>query len=101
MTLERVFPSDDGRSLDPAFSPENRSRVLEAIEQTTELCVRNSCTPAQLAVAWCHHQPGVTAAIVGARTPEQAVENARAASITLTSEQQARLSAAFDFRLDA
>lgn len=97
--LDRVFAQDDGRSLDPAFSMENRKRVLAAIDETADLCADHGCTPAQLALAWCHHQPGVTAAIAGARTPEQAVENARAASIELTAEQVQRLSAAFDFTL--
>ena len=99
--LERVFAKDDGRSEDPAFSTENRTRVLRAIEATADLCATHGCTAAQLALAWCHHQPGVTAAIAGARSPEQAVENAKAASIVLTAAELQRLGAAFAFRLEA
>lgn len=97
--IERVFPTDDGRSQDPAFSTENRTRVLEAIAEVRDLCATHACTAAQLAVAWCHHQPGVTAAIVGARTPEQATENARAATVRLEPGQASRIASAFAFRL--
>jgi aryl-alcohol dehydrogenase-like predicted oxidoreductase len=96
---DRVFPEDDGRGLDPAFSQANRVRVLEAIAATADICAAHGCTPAQLALAWCHHQPGVTAAIAGARTPEQAVENAKAASIQLTAEEVQRLTATFGFEI--
>jgi methylglyoxal reductase len=99
--LDRVFAKDDGRSEDPAFSAENRTRVLQGIEATADLCATHGCTAAQLALAWCHHQPGVTAAIAGARSPEQAIENAKAASIELAAADLARLGAAFAFRLEA
>lgn len=96
---DRVFADDDGRSLDPAFAMDNRVRVGAAIAATADLCDAHRCTPAQLALAWCHHQPGVTAAIAGARTPEQATENASAARIVLTAADQERLREAFGFRL--
>ena len=96
----RVFDADDGRSLDPAFSQENRARVLEAIDATADLCATHACTPAQLALAWCHHQQGVTAAIAGARTAAQATENAAAARIPLTAADMERLRTAFAFTLD-
>ena len=45
-----------------------------------------------LAVAWTLAQPGVTAAIVGARDATQAQENARAASIHLSTDELRTLS---------
>jgi aryl-alcohol dehydrogenase-like predicted oxidoreductase len=41
----------------------------------------------QLTIAWTVAQPGLTHALVGARTPEQARENAGAADVTLTEEE--------------
>jgi aryl-alcohol dehydrogenase-like predicted oxidoreductase len=41
---------------------------------------------AQLVIAWTVHQPGLTHALVGARTSEQAIENAGAGKITLDDE---------------
>jgi len=51
---------------------------------------------AQLAAAWCFHQPGVTAAIVGARNPRQARENAAAASLELAPEHVDMLGRLFE-----
>jgi hypothetical protein len=48
----------------------------------------------QLVIAWTVHQPGVTHALVGARTREQAVENAAAGRIQLTPEDLAAMNTA-------
>jgi len=50
----------------------------------------------RLAVAWLLAQPGVTAAIVGARNAGQALENASAAELRLGPDVVARLSAITD-----
>jgi aryl-alcohol dehydrogenase-like predicted oxidoreductase len=42
---------------------------------------------AQLAIAWTIHQRGCSHALVGARRPDQAVENARAGDITLSDDE--------------
>ena len=83
VSLDRVFPADDGRSTDPAFSQENRQKILDALEEIRDLCETYNCSFAQLAIGWCIHQSGITSAIVGARTPEQAIENARAAQLKI------------------
>ena len=41
-------------------------------------------TPAQVAIAWCLAQPGITSVIAGADTPRQAEENADAEDLTLS-----------------
>ncbi|MFB6112817.1 MAG: aldo/keto reductase [Halodesulfurarchaeum sp.] len=48
-------------------------------------------TPAQTALAWLQHRPGVTAPIVGARTVSQLEENLGAAAINLSDDQVQRL----------
>lgn len=50
----------------------------------------------RLAVAWLLAQPGVTAALTGARNAAQALENASAADLTLAPELVASLSAITD-----
>lgn len=95
VTMERTFPDDDGRSSSPKFTPESRARVLAALEKTADIAAAHSATPAQVAIAWCVHQPGVTAAIVGARSPQQAIENAEAGRIALTAAELERLSSVF------
>lgn len=95
MGPDRVFPSDDGRASDPRFSPERRRRVASALSSVADIAERHQTTFANLAVAWTLHQPGVTAALVGARNAAQAAENARAGQLTLSPHDVGRLGAAF------
>ena len=91
VTPERIFPESDGRASDPLFSHQNRLAILEALSDISDIAHTHKCTFAQLAAAWCIHQPGITAAIVGARTPEQAIENAKTCQIQLSPDTQTRL----------
>ena len=46
-------------------------------------------------MAWVLHQPGVSAALVGARTPAQAIENAQAAQVQLSVDDLSQLDRVF------
>lgn len=83
----RVFPSTDGRSRNPLFRRENRIQALAAIRYLKPIWKRHNISPAQMAIAWTTQQPGITSAIVGARTAQQAIENAAAADITLSQKE--------------
>ncbi|MCX4831078.1 MULTISPECIES: aldo/keto reductase [unclassified Streptomyces] len=48
-------------------------------------------TPAQIALAWTLRNPGVTAPIIGARTPEQLKDNLGALEVDLTDAHLSRL----------
>jgi methylglyoxal reductase len=95
VTMDREFAETDGRSDDPKFHPINRQRVLDALDQVRPIAAAHDMTLANLSVAWVLHQPGVTAALVGARTPAQVQENARAAAISVSDEEWARVDAVF------
>lgn len=84
----RIFPDNDGRAKDPLFTAKNRTDILHSLEMVSHIAEQHECTFAQLATAWCFHQSGITAAIVGARTPQQAMENAAATEIKLSLEEQ-------------
>ena len=45
---------------------------------------RLGATVAQVAIAWVLHQPGVTAALAGSRSPRHTQENAQSAHVALT-----------------
>ena len=49
-----------------------------------------------LVINWTIHEPGITAAIVGARTADQAAHNAGALKFALTPDEQAEVRRAFD-----
>ena len=95
VTMERTFAESDGRSSDPLYHPENRLRVLEALDSVRGVADSHGVSLANLSVAWVLHQPGVTGALVGARTPSQAQENARAMSIQLTDDESQLIQSVF------
>ena len=47
------------------------SRNLKIADKLGEIGSRHGRTAAEVALAWVLHQPAITAAIVGIRTPEQ------------------------------
>ncbi|MFP4056197.1 MAG: aldo/keto reductase [Candidatus Brocadiia bacterium] len=96
VTMDREFDDQDYRKRRPWFQPRNRARVLGALEKVRPIAERYQATLAQITIAWTVAQPGVTAAIVGARNAQQAVENARAADIKLADEELAEVRAVFE-----
>lgn len=96
VTTSRVFPATDGRHKRPTFTPENRAAVNAALDAVVKpIAARHSATIAQVALAWTIAQPGVTSAIAGARTPEQAIENAGAGDLALSAEELSAVRGAF------
>ena len=93
---DRVFPPDDHRSTHKFFTVENRSRVLAALERIKPIAQRHGASYAQLVINWTIHQPGITAALVGARNAEQAAHNAAAMRFTLSEAERAEIRRAFD-----
>ncbi|MBK8136675.1 MAG: aldo/keto reductase [Chloroflexi bacterium] len=75
----------------PDVFTEGAFDVLDVVEA---LAAEKGCTPAQLALAWCMAQPGVTAPIIGPRTAEQLTDSLGACGVTVTAEDRQRLDAA-------
>ena len=48
-------------------------------------------TTGQVALAWLLHQPAMTAPIIGASSPEQVRENAKASGVSLSADEMARI----------
>ncbi len=86
VSVDREFPDDDLRARNKLFTPANRRAVLAYLDDIRPIAEAHNATLAQLVIAWTLRQPGVTAALVGARKPEQAAENAKAGDITLTDQ---------------
>ena len=92
----RVFATGDHRASHKFFTPENRQRVLDALETIRPIADQHKASFAQLVINWTANEPGITAALVGARNAEQAAHNARALSFTLTPAERAAIRTAFD-----
>ena len=58
--------------------------IFTVTQKLKEWAVDHGRDMVELAIAWTLAQPGITAAIVGAKSPEQANHNAKAADWRLT-----------------
>lgn len=81
---DRVFAEGDHRKDSKRFSVENRRRVQALLAPFHDIAEGHNATLAQVAIAWTISQPGCSHALVGARTPQQARENAAAGNIALS-----------------
>jgi aryl-alcohol dehydrogenase-like predicted oxidoreductase len=83
---ERVanLPEGDHRKTNPDFQQPQFGATLQLVERLRPIAERNGRTLAQLAISWVLRRPEVTAAIVGARNPEQIKETAPAADWDLS-----------------
>ena len=95
VTPDRRFPADDHRASHKFFTPENRNRVLESLDQIRPIAEKYRASLAQVVINWTIQEPGITAALVGARNAEQAVHNAEAMNFQLTSEERAEIRSSF------
>jgi len=90
----RALPADDWRSGWEEFQMPRLERNLELAAALAPIAQRHGATPAAVAVAWTTTWPGVTGAIVGARTPAQVDEWIAAAGLTLSPDDMEELAAA-------
>jgi aryl-alcohol dehydrogenase-like predicted oxidoreductase len=95
MTRERVaaFPEDDWRRKASWFQEPKLSRALQVADLLGEIGRAHGRAAGDVAIAWTLRHPAVTAAIVGARTPEQIDELADAGSLTLSDAEVALIDA--------
>ena len=93
---EREFPPGDHRAKHKFFTVENRKRMLAALEKIKPIADRHGASYAQTVINWTIHEPGITAAIVGARNAEQAKHNAGAMGFKLSEAERAQIRNAFD-----
>jgi aryl-alcohol dehydrogenase-like predicted oxidoreductase len=83
--LAALAPDDHRRRM-PEFQDPQFSATLEMVEGLRKIAQRHGRPVAQLAISWVLRRPEVTAAIVGARRPEQIAETAGASDWTLNKE---------------
>lgn len=85
-SAERVasLAKDDWRRHSPEFNPPNLARNLALRDALRPIAERHGTSTSSVAIAWILNWPGVTAAIVGARAPEQVDGWIDAANVELT-----------------
>jgi aryl-alcohol dehydrogenase-like predicted oxidoreductase len=95
-TAARVaaLADDDWRRRGPDFQQPNLSRNLALRDALRPIAQRHGTSVSSVAVAWTLAWPGVTGAIVGARTPAQVDGWIQAASLELTAEDLEEIASA-------
>jgi len=81
-----ALPRDDHRKRNSDFQEPQFTATLQLVDQLRPIAERNGKTLAQLAISWVLRRPEVTAAIVGARKPDQIAETAPASDWNLNEE---------------
>lgn len=88
--LDRLA-ADDWRRRAPAFQEPKLSQALALVERLRPVAARLGCEVRDVALAWVLAVPGVTGAIVGARTPEQVAGWVSAAGVELSADDVAEV----------
>ncbi|MFG3579312.1 aldo/keto reductase [Micromonospora chersina] len=94
ITSREQLADDDWRRTVPRFADGNLDANVRLVEAVREVAAEIGCTPAQAALAWLLAQGDDILPIPGTRRVRYLTENAAAADLRLTPEQQARLRAA-------
>jgi aryl-alcohol dehydrogenase-like predicted oxidoreductase len=80
------LPADDHRLKHPDFNEPLFGIILDLPEKLKPIAKRNNKTLAQLAISWALRKSEVTAAIVGARRPQQITETVAASDFVLSTQ---------------
>jgi aryl-alcohol dehydrogenase-like predicted oxidoreductase len=91
--MKRLAP-DDWRRRSPEFQAPRLGRNLALAHALRPVARRHGVKVGAVAVAWVTSWPGVTAAIVGARSPRQVDDWIEAATLQLSADDMAELAAA-------
>jgi aryl-alcohol dehydrogenase-like predicted oxidoreductase len=69
----------------------DQDKLYNIVDALVEVGQAHDVSAAQVALAWLLQRPGVTSAIIGARTEQQLQDNLKSAELELTADQRAKL----------
>jgi aryl-alcohol dehydrogenase-like predicted oxidoreductase len=97
-TRERAaaLPENDWRKFNPEFSDDKLERNLALAEALRPLAAKHNSSVASIALAWALAWPGLSGAIVGARSPGQVDSWIDAATLQLDSDDLDAVAQAID-----
>ena len=87
ITPDYPFAPGDNRPETPHFKVNNLLHVNKFLNKIKPLAEEKGATLSQLVIAWTLCQPGITVALVGARTEEQVKQNAGALDVQLSVDE--------------
>lgn len=94
LSRDHVFNPRDGRRKYPMFHGEEWQKNHDFLDKLRPIAAESGKSVAELVINWTIHQPGITAALCGAKRPEQIRANAGGMGWRLSAEQAARINRA-------
>lgn len=94
LARDHIFAPGDGRSKYACFQGEEWQKNQDLLNDLKSIAATAERTVAELVINWTIHQPGITAALCGAKRANQIEETAGAMDWTLTAAQTAQIQAA-------
>jgi aryl-alcohol dehydrogenase-like predicted oxidoreductase len=94
LARDHRFDPHDGRAKYPMFRGEEWRKNQDFLDKLRPIAEEAGRTVAQVVINWTIQQPGITAALCGAKRPDQIRDNAAALEWKLSPEQLARIDAA-------
>jgi aryl-alcohol dehydrogenase-like predicted oxidoreductase len=91
---DHVFQPGDGRAKYPMFRGDEWQKNQDFVDQLREIARELGRSVAQVTVNWTIHQPGITAALCGAKRPDQIIDTSGAMGWKLDAAQLGRIDAA-------
>lgn len=89
ITPDYPFAPGDSRPETPHFKINNLIKTNKFLEKIKPMALEKGKTLSELVIAWTLCQPGITVALVGARTEEQVRQNVGALEIQLSEKELA------------
>jgi len=95
---DHQFAPGDGRAKYPMFQGDEWQKNNDFLDELRLIAESIGKTIAQVVVNWTIHQPGITAALCGAKRPEQIIETAAAMDWELSPVQLVQIEQALERR---
>jgi aryl-alcohol dehydrogenase-like predicted oxidoreductase len=95
---DHVFDERDGRRKYPMFQGDEWQKNQDFLDRLRPIAAESGKTVAELVLNWTIHQPGITAALCGAKRPDQIRDNAGGMGWSLSDSQIVRINAALAAR---
>jgi len=100
LARDHVWDPKDGRKKYPVFQGKQWEKTHDFVDRLRGIASSAGISVAQLVIAWTIQRPGITAALCGAKRPEQIQETAQALQVQLTADQLQQIDLAIQARGD-
>lgn len=98
LARDHVFAPGDGRAKYPMFQGDEWQKNQDLVDELREIAADASRSVAQLVINWTIHRSGITAALCGAKRPDQVRENVGGMGWQLNEAMLARIDKALACR---